>query len=152
MTATAVLAMALALLLPAIEPAPLPPPPAAIADPGFVRAVEEWVAVEHLGTIPEPFAGLIDRLGDGCYGCREIATRKLRRLSADDPRWLFWGRFHRDPEVRRRCELVLRKLIPCRTCLGTGRISRYFVWDAEFDRGHYEDGCTQCMGTGTAWR
>ena len=82
----------------------------------FVRSVEEFVIAARPGRRPpEPYRGLIERLGNSCWREREHASRQLETASAVDQRWLFWGRLHPDPEVRLRSNTILRRLNPCTT-------------------------------------
>lgn len=113
------------------------------ADLEFARCVEEFamaLAPDPARAIPEPFRGLIARLGDPSWCRRDAATRRLQEMAASDPRWLFWGRHDPDPEVRLRCNAVLRRLYPCRGCRGTGQSRNWDAWP-----------CWDCGGTATAW-
>ena len=111
-----------------------------LADLEFSMAVEASIQAERGTAPPEPYAGLIARLGSECWTCREIASRKLQRLSADDQRWLFWGRASRDLEIRLRCNVILRKLNPCPSCDGTGESKNYSGYP-----------CFDCDGLKTIW-
>ena len=114
---------------------------AARGDLEFVRGVEEFVIAAEPGRRPpEPYRGLIERLGDSCWREREAASRGLQAASAVDQRWLFWGRCHPDPEVRLRANAILRRLNPCSTCKGTGNSKNWDLWP-----------CWDCQGTATAW-
>jgi hypothetical protein len=108
----------------------------------FMRAVEESVMVmaEPGTTPPEPYKGLIERLGSDCYRCREIASRKLKAVSWFNYQWLFWGRKHRDPEIRLRSNSILRRINPCPSCSGSGASRHY-----------REDPCWDCHGFGSVW-
>ncbi len=107
----------------------------------FVRSVEEFVIAVRPGPgPPEPYRGLIERLGDSCWRERENASRQLETASAVDQRWLFWGRLHADPEVRLRSNAILRRLNPCTTCKGSGNSKNWELWP-----------CWDCQGTATAW-
>jgi hypothetical protein len=117
-----------------------PQMPPTLADLEFAMAVEESIMAEPGTTAPEPYKGLIERQGSDCYRCREIATRKLQSASWFDPRWLFWGRKHRDPEVRLRSNAILRRLNLCPSCDGTGASRHY-----------REDPCWDCQGLGSVW-
>lgn len=109
----------------------------------FARGVEEFAmasALDPARAIPEPFHGLIAGLGDPSWPRRDAAARRLQDAAASDPRWLFWGRHDPDPEVRLRCNAVLRRLYPCRGCQGTGQSRNWGAWP-----------CWDCAGTATAW-
>jgi hypothetical protein len=114
--------------------------PPTLADLEFVMAVEESVMAEPGTTAPEPYKGLIERQGSDCYRCREIASRKLKTASWFNQQWLFWGRKHRDPEVRLRSNSILRRMNPCPSCGGSGASRHY-----------REDPCWDCQGLGSAW-
>ncbi len=107
----------------------------------LARAVEEFVidARPDRGP-PEPYRGLIDRLGAPVWRDREEASEAMRAASVGDPRWLFWGRRHSDPEVRLRSNAILRRLYPCQACKGYGRSRNWDSW-----------ACWDCQGTATAW-
>lgn len=111
-----------------------------LADLEFLMAVEETVIAEPGTAAPEPYRGLIERLGSDCYHCREIASRRLKEASYFDPRWLFWGRHSRDPEVRLRSNTIIRRLNPCPSCGGSGASRHY-----------REDPCWDCQGIGSVW-
>jgi hypothetical protein len=114
---------------------------AARGDLEFIRGVEEFVlSAEPDRGLPEPYRGLIERLGDPSWCERNAATRRLQAASAVDQRWLFWGRRHRDPEVRLRANAILRRLNPCSTCKGSGNSKNWELWP-----------CWDCEGTTTAW-
>lgn len=111
-----------------------------LADLEFMMAVEESVMAEPGTSAPEPYRGLIERLGSDHYRCREIASRGLEAASRFNPQWLFWGRRHRDLEVRLRANTILRRLSPCGSCSGTGASRHY-----------REDPCWDCRGLGSVW-
>jgi hypothetical protein len=114
---------------------------AARGDLEFVRGVEEFVIAAEPGRRPpEPYRGLIERLGAPSWREREAASGGLQEASALDQRWLFWGRRHRDPEVRLRSNAILRRLNPCSTCKGAGNSKNWELWP-----------CSDCQGTATAW-
>jgi hypothetical protein len=114
---------------------------AALGDLAFVRGVEEFVLAAEPGRRPpEPYRGLIERLGDPLWREREAASKGLQAVSAVDQRWLFWGRRHADPEVRLRSNAILRRLNPCPTCKGAGNSKNWELWP-----------CSDCQGTATAW-
>jgi hypothetical protein len=107
----------------------------------FVRGVEEFViASAPSRRPPEPYVGLIERLGAPSWREREAASRELQEMSALDQRWLFWGRGHADPEVRLRSNTTLRRLNPCPACKGTGSSRNWELWP-----------CSDCQGAATAW-
>ena len=105
----------------------------------FTMAVEESIRAEGRDIVPEPFRSMIGHLADDCWKCRELATRQLTEASRNDQRWLMWARKYRDPEIRMRVAMILRKLNPCPDCKGTGE-SRYSAWP-----------CWKCQGTKTVW-
>jgi hypothetical protein len=114
---------------------------AARGDLEFVRGVEEFViAAGEDHRPPEPYRGLIERLGDRSWREREAASRGLQEASAADQRWLFWGHLHPDPEVRLRSNAILRRLNPCSACKGAGNSKNWELWP-----------CWDCQGTATAW-
>jgi hypothetical protein len=107
----------------------------------FMRGVEEFViASEPRQAPPEPYRGLIERLGDPSWREREAASKELQTASAQDQRWLFWGRRHADLEARLRSNAILRRLNPCSTCKGSGNSKNWEAWP-----------CWECDGTATAW-
>ncbi|MGP0063539.1 MAG: hypothetical protein ACLQGP_08075 [Isosphaeraceae bacterium] len=117
-----------------------PQPAPTLADLEFAMAVEESVMAEPGTIAPEPFRGLIERQGSDCYRCREIASRKLKAASWLNSQWLYWGRKHRDPEVRLRSNAILRRINPCPSCGGSGASRHY-----------REDPCWDCQGLGSVW-
>ena len=107
----------------------------------FVRGVEEFViAAEPSRRPPEPYRGLIERLGSERWREREDASQGLQAAATADQRWLFWGRCHPDLEVRLRANAILRRLNPCSTCKGSGNSKNWDLWP-----------CWDCQGTATAW-
>ena len=114
--------------------------PPTLADPEFTMAVEESVMAEPGRAPPEPYEGLIERLASGCFRCREIASGRLQSISRSDQRWLFWGRRHRDPEVRLRANSILRRINPCSSCGGSGGSRHYPGYP-----------CWDCQGLRTIW-
>lgn len=110
----------------------------------FAAAVESFVVAAKPGAKPpEPYLSMIERMGGGCWSCREGATRRLERTvkaSMADQRWLFWGRRHLDLEVRLRSNSILFRLNPCSTCKGTRQSKNWDAWP-----------CWDCNGSGTAW-
>lgn len=114
---------------------------AARDDLAFARSVEEFVIASGPGLRPpEPYRLLIERLGAPSWRDREAASGALQEASASDPRWLFWGRLHADPEVRLRSNAILRRLHPCTACKGAGTSKNWADWP-----------CWDCQGTSTAW-
>ena len=140
-----------------------PDPSVCRADLVFSAAVEQFAAGRPGARPPEPFRSLIASLGADCYGCRQRASRRLAAASAADPRWLFWARRSRDPEVAFRSNIILIDLTRCGYCGGTGLCYEY--------RPKSEDGegpcgvcgkwgwnhpespgpCGPCGGAGSAW-
>lgn len=114
-----------------------------LADLEFTMAVEESVMSERDSSAipPEPYAGLIAKLGARHWRDRNAASSELFRLSVVGSRqWLWWGRRDRDPEVRLRSNTIIRRMNPCLSCGGTG-ISRHYR----------EDTCFDCAGVGSIW-
>lgn len=111
------------------------------ADLAAAWATEEFVlsARPHANP-PEPFRGLMVRMGNPGWRTRDAASKEMASASRDDQRWLFWGRHHRDPEVRLRCNAIIRRLNPCPTCKGTGASKNWDAWP-----------CWDCGGTRTCW-
>jgi len=136
------------------------------ADLEFTDAVEQFVRTERpRAEPPEPFRSYLVQLGDQCYRCRDRAAAELRAASAADPRWLMWGRHDRDPEIRLRCNNLLRELTRCGLCRGSG-CCRSFVerpdrpddpqcWNCGawgWNHGEEPAVCRSCDGAGAAWR
>lgn len=97
---------------------------------------------------PEPYRGLIERLGASGWRDRERASAALLEALMARPaaaRWLFWGRRHRDPEVMLRSNTLLRRLYRCVECRGTG-LSRF---SSEWGETAYP--CGECDGAGSRW-
>lgn len=137
------LLLAIALLAQAPETT-LPPTAAEIArlDLGFCYAVEDSIAREPGTNVPAAYAGLIDLLGCDSYRGRVDATTRLESAVRRDPsalRWVFWGRRDKDPEIRVRCNAILRRATatpPCSTCK-----------DGLF----YDGKCWVCRGLKSLW-
>lgn len=142
------------------RPAPPELPPAARSWPvavgcprddlEFMRSVEDFAA-DHAATLPAsrrpsgPILLAIGGLGCSHWATREAAARSLEsRLRAEPSgaRWLFWGRRHPDPEVRLRCNGILRRLNPCDYCHGLG----WFGEDPD-----YAIPCKDCGGARSSW-
>jgi hypothetical protein len=135
------------------------------ADLEFTDAVEYFVRdAVRSARPPEPFLSLLGLLGAPCYRCRDLAGQQLRSVSAGDCRWLLWGRHSRDPEVRVRCNNMLRELTRCGECGGGGvcRLHRpaaggdpdgpclncgQWAW-SHFENPH---DCGACGGAGFGW-
>jgi hypothetical protein len=152
------LAAALACLAP-IPPAAAGPPPTSPAirsqpalslwasDLYFVKAQEESL----MGFLPAPrrlddgvpmaVAQVIRRLDSTKADSRERAMDELRRACREDIRWLFWGAQHHDPEVRRRCAIILGDLVLCRNCGGSGQCDEWISPDGVQDWGR----CRVCL-------
>jgi hypothetical protein len=137
------------------------------ADLVMAAAVEAFVAELPGARIPEPFPSAIEDLGADCYGCRERASKRLAAMVTAEggcaTRWLFWGRRHRDPEVRLRCNAILQNLTRCADCGGRGECRIYRPAGDEKEGpctickrwpwGHPEcpGPCLLCGGEGFAW-
>jgi len=105
----------------------------------FIRAIEESVMRMVPDARPsDPFRGLIRSAGDDDWRKRESASIALELIA--EPRWLFWGRKSKDPEIAVRCNQVLRRLNRCPACKGSGSSSSWSEW-----------ACTECAGSGTVW-
>jgi hypothetical protein len=145
------------------------PPPAGSqaerrADLFFTAAVEDLVrAAEPAARPPEPYRSLIAGLGADCWTCRDLAGRHLERAVGTDPRWLLWGRRDPDPEIRLRCNNILRALTRCDRCGGTGFCRLFQTDDPEQNGpcrncGHWawehpeiKAECWGCTGDGSGW-
>ena len=114
--------------------------PTTLDDLEFTMAVEESVMAEPATAPPDPYKVLIERLGEPCYHCREIVSREFQAASRFDQRWLFWGRKHRDPEVRLRSNSILCRINPCSSCGGSGESRHYPGYP-----------CWDCQGLRTIW-
>jgi hypothetical protein len=143
---------------------PDPTPAFRRPDLEFTNAVEHFVrSADRRAVPPEPFVSLLRLLGAPCHRCRELASRDLREHSRDDPRWLFWGRHDRDPEIRLRCNRILRDLTRCPECWGGGwcRVFRTEQPDGDgpcancgqWAWSHFDSPreCWACGGYGFAW-
>jgi len=133
----------------------------------FQDAVEQFVRISRPGhRPPEPYRSLLDDLGAPCFKCRDRATGQLLVASAVDLRWLMWGRHDRDPEIRLRCNNLLRDLTRCERCGGRGVCRTFWPdpsrnspdydpclncglwpWQHETEPGQ----CWSCEGRGAAW-
>lgn len=120
-----------------------------IADIDLTVAVEDFVSKDASRTPPEPFRSMIDKLATECWKCRETATNRLQKASEKDWRWLLWGRKHNDQEVRTRCNTILKRIIKCPDCTGTGK-SKFEYWDQ--NRQVSTTDCEMCSGKGTLFR
>ena len=136
------------------------------ADLAFAHAVECFVmSATSMAAPPKRFRELIEGLGDECFVGREVSTKRLLEASTRDSRWVFWGRRHRDPEIRMRCNIILARLAACDWCHGA-RICREFrpsprdrdkqgqcqtcgCWPWTHAESPGE--CVMCFGRGTMW-
>lgn len=114
----------------------------------FQAAVEEWVAdaapAARRDLLPPDVRAAIDRLGASSWRERDAASKGLEamlRTRGDAARWLFVARRSRDAEVALRCQHILIRLNPCRTCKGRG-------WEGSQD---YQWSCMKCDGGGSEW-
>jgi hypothetical protein len=156
--------MILSLVLAAAVILAAPPPATVRRDLEFTDAVEYFVRdSDRTARPPEAFLSLLGLLGAPCYRCRDLAGRQLSEASRGDCRWLLWGRHSRDPEVRVRCNRILRELTRCADCWGGG-ICRVFRTDQPDGDGpcancgqwawsHFDmpRECGACGGAGFAW-
>lgn len=140
--------------------------PPSRADLEFINATEDFVRTVLPTTCPpEPAYWQIKRLGSDCWRCREIAGRKLLEDSKADPRWLLWGRHDPDPEIRLRCNNLLKKLTRCELCRGLGFCPEFVPNPNRPDENvcgncgawgwNHGDGlqpCRACDGVGSGWR
>jgi len=135
------------------------------ADLEFIDAVEYFVRTSRpRAEPPEPYRSLLIDLGDGCFRCRDRAATALRGASGNDLRWLMWGRHDRDPEIRWRCNNLLRDLTRCGPCRGSG-LCREFAERPDrpddpncfncgawgWNHGEEPAVCRACGGHGAAW-
>jgi len=133
----------------------------------FQDAVEQFVRVARPNAAPpDPFRAVLGDLGGPCYRCRDRAGAVLADVCRDDVRWLMWGRHDRDPEIRLRCNNLLRDLTRCERCGGAG-ICRTFWPDPSRNSPDYDPclncglwpwqhesspgECWSCDGRGAAW-
>ena len=129
----------------------------------MMLAVEDFCGKRNGARPPAPFGRMIEDLGGDCFGCRQRASKRLAAASRDDQRWLFWGRRHRDPEIRFRCNDLLWRLNRCPDCTGDGvclsyrptrpdsdgpcRVCGRWAWSHPEER----NACLSCGGIGSAW-
>lgn len=101
-------------------------------DLGFAFAVEDSILREPGTRVPWPYRNLIAMLGCESYRGREDASTRLESAIRKDPaalRWAFWGRRHRDPEVKHRSNCIVRRMAPkCPSCRGSGRSKHEPKW------------------------
>jgi len=151
--------------IPITGPTPAETQAARRADLEFTDAVESFVrAARPRAEPPEPYRSLLRDLGGPCYRCRDRATARLRESSAGDTRWLLWGRHDRDPEIRLRCNNLLRDLTRCDQCGGSGYCREFRTGDPNQNGpcqncGHWgwehpecRAECWACGGFGSGWR
>src|SRR5262249_11488751 len=129
----------------------------------FTHAVERFVmTAEPDRRPPEPWRTLLEDLGNDCWRYRDAAQKRIERTARADPRWLFWGRYDFDPEIRLRSNRALKRLFICRTCGGAGfctafipgpdkadvcdRCGRLAWWHSVEDA----QACRGCKGHGSA--
>ncbi len=130
-------------------PNPLRSVPIQAMDWGFMEAQEAFVMdtlprgdrATLAQVVPVGVGHLFTAMGVSCYHCRDIAKADLARRCADDPRWFFWGMRWGDPEIRFRCENLVRAASRCAMCGGTGGNSSD-SWDLT---------CRICHGYGRHW-
>jgi len=136
------------------------------ADLDLQYAVESWVqSVEPSRLPPEPFRHMIDDLGNDCFLYRQAASKRLESASRGNIRWLFWGRRYKDPEIRVRCNAILRRVARCPSCDGFGACIVFRPDDKKdyplcrrcgkyrwFHDPENIQPCAACDGVGTAWR
>jgi len=159
-----VVTLSTALLTALLTAGPDPTPAARRVDLEFTDAVEYFVrASNRTAAPPEPFLSLLKLLGVPCYRCRERAGRGLLEGSRSDLRWLLWGRHDRDPEIRLRCNRILRDLTRCPECLGDGWCRLFRTEQPEQDGpcsncgqwawSHFDSPreCLACDGYGYGW-
>lgn len=114
-------------------------PVATRADLEMTAAVEDFARADP----PAPIAAMIGRLGSARWPDRDAASEALEsamRANPADARWLFRGRRDPDPEIRLRCNAILRRLAPCPSCRGSGASRNWPEW-----------ACSDCQGAATAW-
>ena len=86
----------------------------------FRCAVEHSIAMEFGLSPPRRWVVEFARLASDSYDVRESATVELTHLAVRRPQWLWWGLLSRDPEVRLRTTMLIRKRYPCHSCFGVG--------------------------------
>lgn len=110
----------------------------AATDLEFTYAVEESILREPGLKTPSDIDKLLGLMDNNTCKVREAAHKKLFELcqKTGDIRWLFWGRRWRGhPEVQLRCNNLLKKLFPCKQCIGDN------------NRGM----CYGCLDVGSEW-
>jgi hypothetical protein len=110
----------------------------------FQRAVEEFCAASCPRTIPpDPYRDILERLGGSKWRMRQEASDEMLAASYRDIRWLFWGMSSHDPEVRTRCNAIMKWMIRCHFCNGSGDCpgSKFVrIWNDDLR-------CTMCSNT-----
>lgn len=129
----------------------------------FMYAQEAFVSSVRGAKPPAEVQVIFAKAGDSEYCCREAASAKLRRT---EPRWLFWGLWSSDLEVRSRCNQALRQSAGCTPCGRTGfcQFTRIAGDTAEYGKcarcgkhsyghGHeeYSAPCPECKGNPCLW-
>jgi len=140
------------LLTAQLLPVPAPDPPrlgsaaSQRRDLEFQDAVEQFVRLSRPGHVPPvPYRAHLAQLGDPCYRCRDRAAAMLAELCRDDNlRWLMWGRHSVDPEVRLRCNNLLRDLTRCGMCGGSGLCREFRGPDPGANWPDGGGACTNC--------
>jgi len=94
----------------------------------------------------------------------EIPRKSAVQLPGPAIRWLLWARHDRDPEIRLRCNNLLRDLTRCEQCGGTGFCREFRTGDPNQNGpcqncGHWgwehpecRAECWACGGDGSGWR
>ena len=66
---------------------------------------------------PKKAQSLLVRASSSEFAAREEASDQLKLV---DPRWLIWGMWSNDSEVRARCVTAMRFAAICKNCMGAG--------------------------------
>lgn len=117
----------------------------------FTRVQEEWVA-QTLVWPEKAAAGLPPvyySLSHPEWRIRRIAHETVGLLGAAQAPSLFRAQYHRDPEVRHRTEVLLKRLYRCGYCRGSGMCQKCVDNEDPPRCGcDYLNHCTACKGSG----
>jgi hypothetical protein len=135
-------------------------------DYALMRATEFWV-IDQLPDRPKRYGKYIPKRiteqtilwSDPCHRCRKRASETLVGMGPEIVRWLFWVERSTDEWTRLYVNSVLRALVQCKKCGGTG-FCRGFqpreglttvcanCWYGEDDHGTEMNLCRHCCGEG----